>query len=104
MLLGCLSHSIERPELLRQRARRGGADVADADPEQQAVEGSLFRTLDCIHEVDRRLLCHAVERGEVLLFHLVEIADVAHKLPLHKLIDDRVAEPIDVQRTPRSVV
>ena len=61
--------------------------------------------VDLGHQVRRRLLAHALERGELRpTVERVEVGVVVHEARGDELIDQRLAQALDVHRAPRREV
>ena len=93
--------AVERPEVLRQR--RGGrlAHLADAERDEEAGQRGLLAALELRQQVLGRLLAHALEADQRRLVEVVEIGEVAHQAALDQLVDQLLAEPLDVHRAAR---
>src|SRR5215469_688609 len=89
---------LERAEMACQRERRGFADLADAERIQEARQCRAAAAVDGGDEIGRGLFTHALELGELPGRERVEIGGRAHHIPLDELLDDLVAESLDVER------
>ena len=101
-LLDARGHQpVERAEVLRQRGGRRLADLPDAERHQEAGEGGLLAALELGAQVLGRLLAHALEPDERRLVEVVEVGEVAHQAALDQLIDQLLAETLDVEGAAR---
>ena len=81
-----------------QLACRNLAHVVDPDAGEQAVERALPGSGDRARHVFGALFSHPFEAGEPFGGEVVEIGHVAHDAAVDELLDQRLAEVIDVHR------
>ncbi len=94
----------EGPEARRQSLGQPLADVADAEGEEKAGEAARFRGLDLAEEVPGALRAQPFEGDEVLQAKGVKVGDGADELGAEELVDDGLAQPVDVHGPPAGEV
>src|SRR5579862_9952219 len=75
------------------------AHLANAKPVQESRQCRLLALLDGRQQIRRGLLAHALELGELRHAERVEIGRGAHFVPFDELLDELVAEALDIERT-----
>jgi hypothetical protein len=103
-LLARSDQGFEVAEMSRQVARGGLADVADAEGIDQALEGRAFRLVELGNQVRRGLFSHALQRFELLRRKAVEVGRRLDQAFVHQLVDQPLAQALDVQRAPAGEV
>ena len=93
--------SVQRVEFAGQLARHRGADVHDAEAEEQAPERLLFAAFDRGEQVGRALLAHAFESGDILRFERIDIGKRPDQTRGDQLIDHGFAQSLDIHRSAR---
>ena len=88
--------------MLRERPGRRLAHLADAEGDQQLRQRRLLAALELRTQVRGGLLAHALERGERFGVERVEVGDVAHETAVHELLDELLAETLDVHGAARA--
>ena len=91
---------IEAAEVSREVLGGGLADVADTEPEEKAGQGCAARGVDRLQEVCGGLLGHALELGQLEQAEAVEVGQRTDDAAVDQLLDDLVAEAIDVHGPP----
>src|SRR5262245_25016120 len=99
LLLARVHDALERAEVLGQGARRGLAHLPDAERDQDLRQRRLLRALQLGEEILGGLLSHALQRDEVRLLQVVEIGEVPDEPFLDQLLDQLLAEALDVHCT-----
>src|SRR6185295_4741064 len=92
------TQALDAAEVSRQVLRRRLADVADAEPVEEARERRLLARLDAGDEIGRALLRHALERLDGFLRQRVDVGQRFDETGIDELVDDLLAEPLDVER------
>ena len=95
---------IDAAEMVRQDPGHGGADVLDAEREQEPVEPRALAVLDRGHQVLDRFLGEARQRGDVDGGEVVEVRDVPHQALFDQLSHRLAAEADDVHGAARNEV
>ncbi len=78
--------------------------MPDAQAEDQVVQWASPGDLDLRRQVRRGLLAHPLERREGLWLEMVEIGDVAHHATLGELLDEGIAQALNVHRAAGRIV
>ena len=104
LVLARRRQGVERAEVADQRLRRLLADVADPEREEQARRVVALALLDLGDQVRRRLLAPALELDEVRRLQVVDRGHVRQQSRRHELVDELLAEPLDVHRAPAAEV
>src|SRR4029077_5355538 len=89
---------LEWAEMLREREGRGLAHFAYAEPVEQSWQRRPAAAVDGCDEIRCGLLSHALELRELRGAERVDIRGSAHRIALDELLDELVAEPLDVER------
>jgi hypothetical protein len=97
--VGC-DQRVEIAEVACQITRGGLADVADAEREDEAGQRGAAALFDRHQQVLRRLLAHALEVGEREHAEAVQIDRRLHDRRIDELVDQLVAQALDVHRAP----
>src|ERR1700678_1014928 len=100
----CLCESARVAEVLRERERGRLADVADAERIQEARQSRALGGLHGHVNLLRRFFTHALERLELRGFELEQIGGGLDPIAIHQLLDQLVAETLDIERAPRCEV
>ena len=95
---------VEAAEMVREREGRRLPHVADAEREQEAGERRLLAPLECRDEIGRRLRAHALEAGQLLFAQGVQVGRRRDATRIDQLLDDLVAETLDVHGAARREV
>ena len=90
--------------MLGQEAGRALSDEADPEGVEDARQPAAPRAGDRVDEVGRRLLGEPLELGQLGDGEPVEVGEVAHQPSLDELLDDGLAEVLDVHGAPRAEV
>src|SRR3954464_3631816 len=91
-------------EVLREIPRRSFADVADPERVDKSLERGLLRVLERRDQVCGRLVAHPIQAGKLGGGKPVKVGRRAHEIELHQLIDDLVAQALDVHGAPAGKV
>src|SRR5512135_857568 len=84
--------------MIRQQRCRSLADKSDTQSEDQAVESALATLRDFAEKVPRGFLSHALERDELFFAELVKVGETLDHRAIDQLLDQRVAQSVDVHR------
>ena len=87
---------IDGAEFLGQQVGHAIADMLDRQARQQAAQAALFAGGDAVEQVLGRLLAHAFQFEELLQCQAVQIGNAVDQAAIDELIDDFVAQPLDV--------
>ena len=104
LLHGGARHAIDRAEVLGQEPGRALADEADAEGVEDAGQPAAPGAGDRVGEVGRRLLGQPLELGELGDGEPVEVGEVADQPALDELVDDGLAQVLDVHGPARPEV
>src|SRR3990172_8669500 len=94
----------QRAEVTGQITGGGLADVADPEPIDEPCKRRVLRLLERVEQILGRLLAHALEARQGVQGELVQIRRGAHEVRLDELVDDLLAETVDVERAARREV
>ena len=98
LLLGRVGDAIEVADAARERLRGGGADVVDAEADEQRHSGCVFEPSTRVDEELRAACTDPFERHELLDRQRVDVAGVVEQPRVGELPDPLLAEPLDVHR------
>ncbi len=82
----------------RKVLRRRLADMPDAEREDEARERRVLALFDAGDDVRRALLRHPLQRRELRDAQPIQIGRRAHQLRVDELVDELVAQALDVHR------
>ncbi len=99
-----VGEGIEGAEVVGQGLRRLLPNVPDPEGEDQARRLVALALLDLRQQIRRRLLAPALELGEVLRLQVVDRRHVREHPGRHELVDELLAEPLDVHGAPAAEV
>ena len=80
-----------------QQLGHGLADVTDAERDEQSREARLAGAVQRGDQVRRRLLPHALERHQLLLLQGEDVGEARDETGIDELVDQLLAESVDVQ-------
>ena len=89
-----------------EQHRRPLADEPDAEAVEKPAQLPGLAGFDLQEQVVGRFVGHALESDQLVaaLAQVIEVGEVAHEALLEELVDEHVAEPLDVHRVaPREV-
>ena len=86
--------------MTRQVLGRRLADVADAEAVEEARQRRLPARGDVRDQARRALVAHALEALERFLGQRIDVRQRRHHAGVDELVDDLLAEPLDVERAP----
>ena len=98
LLFRSVHDRVDLAKVARQRLGRGLAHVADAQAKQEARQGGFFGFFQRVHNVLRRLVCHAVQRGQGGKPQAVQIGQRADQAGVHQLVHQLFAQAFDLNR------
>ena len=94
------AQALEAAEMSREILRRRLADLADAQAVEEAGERRLAARREVRDQARGALLAHALECLELLPGERVEIGQRRDHAGVDELIDDLLAQTLDVERAP----
>src|SRR6266545_6471 len=102
-----LGDAVQASEMAGQQRGRAVAHEADGQPDQEAPQLTILAGFDPGQEVVRGLLRHALEADEVVapVLQVVQVGEVLDQALLEELMDEDLAQPLDVHGlAPREVL
>src|SRR5438874_4609607 len=91
---------VKAAEVCGEVFRRRLADVPYAKGENESRERRLLALLDRSKNVARALLCHPFEPNQLCVIELVKVGRRMHDAVIYQLIDELVAQSLDIERAP----
>ena len=99
-----LQQGIQAAEVFGQVPRRSLADIADTQRKNETGERRLPAGGNGLDQIAGRFLAHALQAGQLLDRQGIEIGRRMDQAGLDQLINQLVAQPLDVHRPPRREV
>src|SRR5438552_9862822 len=91
---------VKAAEVCGEVLRRRLAYVPYAKGENESRERRLLALLDRSKNVARALLCHPFEPNQLCVIELVKVGRRMHDAVIYQLIDELVAQSLDIERAP----
>ncbi len=85
--------------MIRERLRHGLADVPDPERDQQARQRRASGAFEGRDQVGRRFGTHPFESGHRFLVEREDVGQAPHELGVDELVDELLAETVDVEGT-----